>query len=227
MLDVLEARIARAWQREIARAMRSAAAEYISTQSIMLAMGEHRGRVDRIVRVTYETAARQFAKPYYEQKAFDDFLRLMQGFMSTIGAKKVVQISETTEHQIRDAVNEGLAEGVSVDGIAKVIRQRAPIIARARSAVIARTESHTSAMWAQTEAVKDAGLELRKQWVAIQDDRTRTLDDGNFDHADMDGATVPMDQPFIVNDEPLMFPGDPGGSAGNVINCRCVMNFVE
>jgi len=57
MLDVLEARIARAWQREIARAMRSAAAEYSNTQSIMLAMGEHKGRVDRIVRVTYETAA--------------------------------------------------------------------------------------------------------------------------------------------------------------------------
>lgn len=227
MLAILEARIARAWQREIARAMRSAAAEYSKTQSIMLAMGEHKGRVDRIVRVTYETAARQFAKPYYEQKGFNNFLISMQIFMNNFGAKKVVQISEATEHQIRDAVNIGLAEGVGVDGIAKVIRQRAPIIARARSAVIARTESHTSAMWAQVESIKDLGLELRKQWIAIQDDRTRTLDDGNFDHADADGQTVGMNEAFIVNGEPLMFPGDPNGSAGNVINCRCVMNFVE
>jgi uncharacterized protein with gpF-like domain len=222
MLDVLEARVARTWQREITRAMRAAAAEYSSTQSIMLAMGEHKGRVDRIVRLTYETAAQQFAKPYYrETKSFDDFLRSMQVFMSTVGAKKVVQISETTEHQIRRAVNQGLADGEGVDGIAKIIRQRAPEIARARSAVIARTESHTSAMWAQVESIKDLDLGLRKQWITVQDDRTRQ------DHIDADGQTVGMDEAFLVGDNELMFPGDPDGQAEQVINCRCVMNFVE
>lgn len=227
LLDILEARIARAWQREIARAMRASAAEYQATQSIMLAMGEHKSRVDRIITVTYETAARQFAKPYYEQKSFDTFLRSMLGFVAVFGAKKVVQISETTEHQIRESINAGLVEGLGIAEIAKEIRQRAPVIARTRSAVIARTESHSAAMWAQVEAVKDLDLGLRKQWLAIKDDRTRTLDDGDFDHADADGQIVGMDEPFIVGDEELMFPGDPNGSPGNVIQCRCVMNFVE
>ena len=32
---------------------------------------------------------------------------------------------------------------------------------------------------------------------------------------------IPVDDPFIVGGEELMFPGDPNGSPGNVINCRC------
>jgi hypothetical protein len=37
-------------------------------------------------------------------------------------------------------------------------------------------------------------------------------------HAMVDGDEVPFDRPFSNG---LMFPGDPSGSAENVINCRC------
>jgi len=228
LLAILEARVARSWQREIARAMRDAASEYSQNQSIMLSMGAHKSRSDRIILVTYETAARQFGKPYYrETKSFDDFLRSMQVFMRNFGAKKVVQITETTEHQIRDVINEGIDIGATLTEISKEITKRAPAIARTRAPVIARTETHSSAMWAQVEAIKDTGLTLRKQWLATKDDRTRTLDSGDFDHADMDGVTVGMDEPFDVDGDLLDFPGDPNGQPGNIINCRCVMNFVE
>ncbi len=30
-----------------------------------------------------------------------------------------------------------------------------------------------------------------------------------------------MGQPFIVGGEQLQYPGDPAGSAWNVISCRC------
>jgi uncharacterized protein with gpF-like domain len=231
LLAILEARVARSWQREIARAMRDAASEYSQNQSIMLSMGAHKSRSDRIILVTYETAARQFGKPYYEQgkarKDFQNFTRAMQVFMRNFGAKKVVQITETTEHQIRDVINEGVEIGATLTEIAKEITQRAPAIARTRAPVIARTETHSAAMWSQVEAIKDTGLTLRKQWIATQDARTRTLDSGDFDHADMDGVTVGMDEPFDVDGDLLDFPGDPNGQPGNVINCRCVMNFVE
>jgi hypothetical protein len=39
-------------------------------------------------------------------------------------------------------------------------------------------------------------------------------------------ANVPIDEPFIVSGEELMYPGDPSGSAGNVINCRCAIGYV-
>jgi hypothetical protein len=35
-----------------------------------------------------------------------------------------------------------------------------------------------------------------------------------------------MDQAFEVGGEMLMYPGDPAGSAGNVINCRCAISHV-
>ena len=54
-----------------------------------------------------------------------------------------------------------------------------------------------------------------KIWVATLDGNTRDA------HAGADGQEVPIDMPFNVGGEALMFPGDPNGSAENVINCRC------
>jgi hypothetical protein len=229
LLDRLEARVRLTWQREIARSMRASAAEYGRTESIAMAMGEHKERVGRIIQTTYEVAAREFAKPFYEKAAergmvtkdFDNFLRFMAGFIGTVGAIKVSQISDTTEDQIRQAINAGVAEGLSLPQIAAEIRARAPQIASVRSAVIARTETHSAAMWAQVEAVRETGLELRKEWVAAQDERTR------IDHSSADGQIVGFDESFEIGGELLAFPGDPNGSAENIINCRCVMNFVE
>lgn len=62
---------------------------------------------------------------------------------------------------------------------------------------------------------------LRKTWVARDDSATRP------GHALADGQTVPVNQPFIVNMEPLMAPGDPSGSPSNVINCRCKPLFTR
>lgn len=36
-----------------------------------------------------------------------------------------------------------------------------------------------------------------------------------------DPGPIPVDEPFIVGGFPVMFPGDPGGDPGEVINCRC------
>jgi hypothetical protein len=51
--------------------------------------------------------------------------------------------------------------------------------------------------------------------------RTRQPPDSTFDHYNMNQIRVPLDKPFNVSGQNLMFPGDPNGSAGNVINCRC------
>ena len=56
-----------------------------------------------------------------------------------------------------------------------------------------------------------------KEWVSVDDNRTREA------HHHADGQVVPLDEPFIVDGEELMYPGDINGSASNVINCRCTM----
>lgn len=61
------------------------------------------------------------------------------------------------------------------------------------------------------------GYTMIKEWVAVNDNRTRPA------HRHANGQQVPLDQPFNVGGEELMYPGDSNGSAGNVINCRCTM----
>jgi hypothetical protein len=69
-----------------------------------------------------------------------------------------------------------------------------------------------------TALVTPAGIPIKtfKEWVAILDRRTREA------HVRADGQRVPVNEPFQVGGELLQFPRDPRGSAGNVINCRCV-----
>lgn len=57
--------------------------------------------------------------------------------------------------------------------------------------------------------------QLYKEWSTALDGRERAS------HRAADGQTVPFNQPFIVQGQELMQPGDRNGSASNVINCRC------
>lgn len=92
---------------------------------------------------------------------------------------------------------------------------------------IARTETtrvENSARAAIGDEGERLGFEMGKRWVATLDNRTREA------HANMDGVEVSKDEPFVVDGEELMFPGDIslGASAKNVCNCRCtVVYFIK
>ena len=60
---------------------------------------------------------------------------------------------------------------------------------------------------------------LKKTWLGSDDPNTRE------GHHSSEVESVPYDQPFIVNGEPLMYPGDPAASPWNKINCRCDMRI--
>lgn len=93
----------------------------------------------------------------------------------------------------------------------------------ARAQTVAVTEVHRAwNMGAQAAAlrVQTGGVRLlKKRWDAKEDSATRPA------HRRADGQTVPVAQPFIVDREALMVPGDPAGSPSNVINCRCKPKF--
>lgn len=85
---------------------------------------------------------------------------------------------------------------------------------------IARTQTtriENEARLKSYKAMEDLGHKVVKTWVAVGDNRTRHA------HNVANGQTVEIDKPFIVGGEELMFPGDPNGSPGNIINCRCYM----
>lgn len=77
---------------------------------------------------------------------------------------------------------------------------------------------------AEIDGEKVKEMTNMKIWIAILDDHTREA------HAEADAQEVQADEPFEVDGEELMFPGDDsmGASEGNLINCRCSLQyFVE
>lgn len=80
---------------------------------------------------------------------------------------------------------------------------------------IARTEGHRiqcSATHDAAQQAKDRGADIVKKWDATLDGKTRES------HVAVDGQIREVDEPFSNG---LMYPGDPAGSAAEVINCRC------
>lgn len=89
-----------------------------------------------------------------------------------------------------------------------------------RARLIAETESNS--IWNDSE-FQDAILtgKTQKTWVAIIDKVTRDS------HRDVNGTTIPIDEPFQVGDSLMMYPHDESMGAGpeEIVNCRCSMIF--
>lgn len=88
-----------------------------------------------------------------------------------------------------------------------------------RAEKIARTElariMNMATFARQTEAAKVIPS-LMKEWVSVLwPGRTRPH------HWAAHGQRVPVEEPFIVMGEAMMYPHDPSGSPANVVNCMC------
>jgi len=165
-----------------------------------------------------------------ETKDFEEFFqRLALEYVAQEAMRqRIAFVTQTTRDQIIAQITKGQEEGLSVEEIAKLIADALPQISRVRGALIARTETHGAANFGADQAARATGLTLRKEWVSSHDHRTRDFLDpiAEFSHRAADGQIVDMDQAFQIKrrdgtTEALMFPGDPVGSPGNVINCRC------
>jgi uncharacterized protein with gpF-like domain len=91
-----------------------------------------------------------------------------------------------------------------------------------RSETILRTEyGHILGKAGQLSMEKSAEVVpgLMKKWVIRAQGKGGTS--VRPSHLAANGQTVPVNEPFIVGGEKLMYPHDPAGSAGNIINCQC------
>ena len=82
---------------------------------------------------------------------------------------------------------------------------------------ITRTEGHRIQQKSTMDAcyaARERGADVVKQWDATMDANTRES------HQMVDGEIRELDEKFSNG---LMYPGDPSGSAAEVINCRCVL----
>ena len=61
------------------------------------------------------------------------------------------------------------------------------------------------------------GLPVTKQWSAAGQNTRDT-------HAELDGTVMAVDEPFVSSSgAEMMYPGEPGAPAAEVVNCRCVL----
>ena len=89
-----------------------------------------------------------------------------------------------------------------------------------RAVTVSRTISTAAANGGKLEGWKQSGLVKKKRWRSANNKRTRK------DHREANGQTVDIDKPFRVGGEKLMHPGDPSGSAKQIVKCRCTMQAV-
>jgi len=76
---------------------------------------------------------------------------------------------------------------------------------------------------ADIEAWDQSGVVRSKTWLSALDERVRGNEAGDvFNHLPpAHGETVGLREMFVNTGEALAHPGDPNGSAANIINCRC------
>lgn len=122
--------------------------------------------------------------------------------------------------QIQSVAMQSILQGESIPKMSKRIAQTLSVRNRADSIRYARTACTGAENKGRLDGMQnlsDDGIVLDKQWTATGDDRTRQS------HLDIDGESVPPNEPFSNG---LMYPGDPAGSADEVWNCRCSMGSV-
>lgn len=118
--------------------------------------------------------------------------------------------------QINSSILQGIIQGEPIDKMASRIL---PVVdnnetASVRTARTLTTQCENKGRLDRMENLSEQGLKLQKTWVATDDGRTRDS------HLELDGETVPYDEPFPNE---LMYPGDPDGDPSEVYNCRCTM----
>lgn len=125
---------------------------------------------------------------------------------------KIVRINETVRKDITEKIVNVISEGGSRADMVNAIQDTFEASVN-RAVTIARTETGIAASGARWDAMS---AELQnKQWISAKDEGVRTT---HKEHARK--GSVPIDYSFAPG---LKHPHDPGGSAAEVINCRCTL----
>jgi 6-pyruvoyl-tetrahydropterin synthase len=145
--------------------------------------------------------------------------------------KLVPDMNDSTANILLNSFQKAIKEGKTATERAQLVQEVSSLAAKGeagpftmqRAVRISRTMSTAAANGGKLEGWKQSEVVKKKRWrSARQKGRTRE------DHYNADGQEVPLDEPFLLgkNKEKLMHPGDPNGSAKQIVHCRCSMQAV-
>jgi hypothetical protein len=149
----------------------------------------------------------------------------VSGYLDAVG-NRLVRLPDEVYALIVAEIERGLREGLSVDDVSATVDTLLTATGSERWPNRARTVARTETIGAvnaglfraaQLDAQARGDVAPFKLWLATDDTRTRPT------HRDAEGQRTLLSEPFVVGTARLMFPGDPRGPAGEVINCRCVL----
>lgn len=129
--------------------------------------------------------------------------------------EKAAQAVQTTEEQLRALLTQARADGVGVRELARRINDLYGESMGYRSLRIARTELTGVMGEGQYRTFREQGY-AEKTWSTTMDGHERDS------HAEANGQTVPIDQPFKLAGGEAMYPGDPSLPPAELCNCRCI-----
>jgi SPP1 gp7 family putative phage head morphogenesis protein len=124
--------------------------------------------------------------------------------------------------KISNAITQGVIQGESIPQIAnRIARDTASSNEKAmvRYARTAMTGAQNAGRMEMLHEAQGMGIKVKKKWLATLDSRTRDA------HANLDGQTAEVDEPFKSDLGPIMYPGDFSAHPANVWNCRCTMIY--
>lgn len=124
--------------------------------------------------------------------------------------------SAWNSRHVTSAVTQAVLRGQTVPQLATSLANIAAMDQRAamKAARTAITSAHSLGKLKGYERAADMGIDVKKQWLATLDSRTRGS------HRHLDGEVVELDAEFSNG---LKYPGDTDGSASEVYNCRCTL----
>jgi uncharacterized protein with gpF-like domain len=181
------------------------------------------------IKEMYKEIYTTLGNPQYKRikrsiKADITFESIIQAWINSNLGYRIVSVHQTLIESIIAVIAKGYEDNISVADITRNLQNKFGWY-KAQALRIARTETTTATNYATVVAAQNSDFVLEKTWISVQDNRTRRPPKSVYDHLDMNGVKVGLNQPFFTSGEEIMYPGDPSAKAGNVINCRCKVVF--
>lgn len=158
----------------------------------------------------------------------NDELKAEEGFIITGALRKAVEemiidsgckLTQTSLKKIAQLVIKAQGEGLTVEAATQTIFDKLTSLGVTRSRTFARTEMAKVENFGQLEGYKQTQIVERKGWLCafVPDSRDSHI----AADAEYSANPIALDEPFNVGGDSMQYPGDPGGSAANVVNCLC------
>ena len=196
-------------------------------QKLHLAMGVKMAQISSKV-------VKRSVKGHYEalevkSAETDLFSYTILQYLQTQGLDQLASdITQTTKDQIRRYLIQSAEQNLTLPESIALLRNAG--ITDYRAELIARTETGRAANIGSMVGATSTGLVTIKEWIAAKDARTRRIPRDQFDHYNMDGKKLPIDETFKLQNKKggfdlMLHPCDSTGSAGDVCNCRCTLGY--